>query len=315
MLYSKYLFSCVFNDDAVLPEYKGSTFRGVLGHSLKKVVCALKRQECTQCLLRTSCVYAYFFDPESYFQSMVLKGGIKAPPHPYVIEVPEGTRRFYKQGDAFDFEIILFGDADTYLPHLIYAINEMGRSGIGKKTGPKRSSFQLERVTASGETVYSSRDGLIRKDVSARELHPDGGMAHEMAAPSVDLELITPLRLKYQNQLEATLPFHILVRAMLRRISSLCQCYGRGDPELDYKGLVSRAQKVEISQSTLQWFDWKRYSSRQEQAMFMGGIVGSVSYMGDLDEYMPLIRFCEQVHVGKQTTFGLGKIAVKKVGR
>jgi hypothetical protein len=27
----KYVFTCAFLDDAILPEYKGSTFRGVLG--------------------------------------------------------------------------------------------------------------------------------------------------------------------------------------------------------------------------------------------------------------------------------------------
>jgi len=52
MLYGKYLFSSVFEDDAVLPYYKGSTFRGVFGHALKKVVCALRRQDCYGCLLR-----------------------------------------------------------------------------------------------------------------------------------------------------------------------------------------------------------------------------------------------------------------------
>ena len=44
--------------------------------------------------------------------------------------------------------------------------------------------------------------------------------------------------------------------------------------------------------------------------MLMGGIIGEVSYSGDLTEFLPLVRFCEKVHIGKQTSFGLGKIEI-----
>ncbi len=52
MLYGNYRFHCRFDAAAELPPYKGSTFRGVFGHALKRVVCALKRQECPACILR-----------------------------------------------------------------------------------------------------------------------------------------------------------------------------------------------------------------------------------------------------------------------
>ena len=62
MLYGEYEFHCIFDNDAVLPGYKGSTFRGVFGYSLKKVVCALKRQDCGDCLLREKCLYPFVFE-------------------------------------------------------------------------------------------------------------------------------------------------------------------------------------------------------------------------------------------------------------
>ena len=102
--------------------------------------------------------------------------------------------------------------------------------------------------------------------------------------------------------------FHVLVRAMLRRISSLLNCYGDGEPPLDYRGLVKRAETIRIIDANLNWFDWKRYSHRQDKSMLMGGMTGSIIYEGKLGEYMPLIEFCEKVHLGKQTSFGLGKI-------
>ena len=48
--------------------------------------------------------------------------------------------------------------------------------------------------------------------------------------------------------------------------------------------------------------------------MLMGGMVGNVTYSGDLAEFLPLIRFCEKTHLGKQTSFGLGKIEITGIG-
>ena len=125
--------------------------------------------------------------------------------------------------------------------------------------------------------------------------------------------MVTPLRLKYENRLKADLPFHVMARAMLRRVSSLFNSYGAGEPNLDYSGLVKRAEEIRIVEDNLRWYDWRRFSFRQEQSMLMGGVVGSVTYEGKMGEYMPLIDFCSEVHLGKQTTFGLGKIEARRV--
>ena len=47
--------------------------------------------------------------------------------------------------------------------------------------------------------------------------------------------------------------------------------------------------------------------------MLMGGTVGSVTYEGDMGEYMPLIEFYSEVHLDRQRSFGLGKIETEKV--
>jgi hypothetical protein len=128
---------------------------------------------------------------------------------------------------------------------------------------------------------------------------------------TVKITLNTPLRLKYRSRLEPDLPFHVLIRAGLRRLSSLLTYHGSGEPQLDYKGLVHRAMDVQVMESSIRWFDWRRYSNRQEQAMFMGGMVGEVTYADVPSEYLPILSFCQEVHLGKQTTFGLGKITVE----
>jgi hypothetical protein len=73
-------------------------------------------------------------------------------------------------------------------------------------------------------------------------------------------------------------------------------------------GLVKRAETVHVVDTNLNWFDWKRYSHRQDKSMLMGGMIGSVIFEGKIGEYLPLIEFCSKTHLGKQTSFGLGKI-------
>ena len=310
MRYGSYRFTSVLEGDALLPEYKGSTFRGAFGHALKRVVCALRREDCADCLLRGKCIYAFVFEtPLSEQEShAVPRTRIAAPPHPYVIEPPETAQTRYRNGDAFDFTLILFGRANDYLPYFIYAFDQMGRLGLGRAVDGKRAAFALRDVTAEGKIVYAAGDGKILPGNFCRELSTVPGENAD-GCSSLELTLHTPLRLKYENRLEAKLPFHVLVRAMLRRVSSLCRYYGDGEPQLDYRGLVARAQGVATESSTICWFDWKRYSNRQDQSMLMGGMVGRAVYAGDLAEFLPLIRFCERVHLGKQTAFGLGRIS------
>ena len=323
MRYGRYRFAVILEDDALLPEYKGSTFRGIFGHALKKVICALKRQVCEDCILREKCVYALVFEtpsicmedpspgagspPENATPGGGLRKRIAAPPHPYVIEPPDDTRNLYRKGDVLDFTFLLFGSVNEYLPYFIYAFTEMGKLGIGKRVGEKRAAFILDKVVSGDRLVYDGREGKIRagkftEDLAITPLSPEAGRSR------IAIRLLTPLRLKFENHFKAELPFHVLTRAMLRRVAALQQYYGDGEPTLDYRGLVERAKAIVTESSTIRWFDWKRYSNRQDQSMLMGGMVGEVNYIGNLNEFLPLIRFCEKVHLGKQTAFGLGKI-------
>jgi CRISPR/Cas system endoribonuclease Cas6 (RAMP superfamily) len=69
---------------------------------------------------------------------------------------------------------------------------------------------------------------------------------------------------------------------------------------------------VAVARSSLGWFDWERYSHRQDSSMLLGGMIGRVTYAGDLTEFVPLLKFAEKVHLGKATTFGLGKFEIER---
>lgn len=309
MKHAKYKFACSFDGDATLPSYKGSTIRGVFGHALKKVVCALKKTDCTQCLLADRCLYTTVFEISARAPAEKGRKRIAQPPHPYVIEPPADLKTRYKKGDRLDFSLLLFGAACDHLPYFIYAFDSI--RGIGKRINGKAATFSLDAVYADGTQIYSKASSKIDKSAKISELTLQ---SFDESAPTepcdIELELVTPLRLKYKNGLTAELPFDVLIRAALRRISSLYNYHGGGEPRLDYRGLVARARNVSVKETHIGWYDWRRYSNRQEQAMMMGGMVGKIIYENVPGEYVPILKFCQQVHLGKATTFGLGKIKV-----
>ncbi|MDX9708409.1 MAG: CRISPR system precrRNA processing endoribonuclease RAMP protein Cas6 [Trichloromonas sp.] len=302
MLFGRYQFTCRFTEDALLPPYKGSTFRGAFGGALKKVVCAVREKDCARCLLATRCVYARVF--ETLVSAPDLSSRQVAPPHPYVIEPPTGTQTRYNAGDLFEFTLLLFGEFTEYLPYFVYAFEAMSDQGLGGRRGQGLGRYVLEGITSDGRSLYdTARRQLVPHPPQTLSLIPGASARGEL-----HLCLRTPLRLKFENQLSAELPFHLLTRAMLRRISSLFAAFGTGEPTLDYRGLAARAQEVKIRQSRLHWHDWKRYSNRQERTMLMGGMSGDILYHGEIGEYLPLLDLAKQMHLGKQSAFGLGHI-------
>lgn len=300
MKIGSYQFITRFTTSAILPEYKGSTLRGAFGRALKKCACALRRQECATCMLAPSCCHTFIFEGQTL-------PNVQGRQHPYVIQPDDDPRREYLPGDTLSFNFLLFGRANDYLPHVIYAVQEMGKDGLGKNT-PEQGRYRLEKVTRDNHrTIFEN--SVLHKAEELPEL-----ALHQVAdqqAKEITVVCHTPLRLKYNNQLQDGLPFHVLIRTALRRISSLEAAYGHGEPALDYRGLVAEAARVEQKVADCRWTDIQRYSSRQKTAMQFGGITGRVVYHGDnLSPFLPLLRYCEKAHLGKQTTFGLGRIGV-----
>ena len=70
---------------------------------------------------------------------------------------------------------------------------------------------------------------------------------------------------------------------------------------------MAAAERVETVRARAGWVDWKRYSRRQRRKMNLGGVVGEMTYRGDLEPFWPLLLLGQLVHVGKATVFGNGQ--------
>ena len=99
----------------------------------------------------------------------------------------------------------------------------------------------------------------------------------------------------------------------MRRLSLLSYFHCGDDPaDWDFKGIIEQAKGVTVKTRNLKWYDWERYSARQDTKLKMGGFIGEISFEGDIGPFMPLIKAGEVLHVGKGTGFGLGKYKLSR---
>lgn len=310
-------FSLRATSEILIPAYKGSTFRGGFGNAFRRVVCALKRSDCNECILKDRCVYSYIFETPPPPGTKVMTKYTHAP-HPFVIEPPMERKRLYQPGDELKFDLVLVGKALEYLSYFVYSFSELGKIGIGKGHG-KYDLITVSRLRGNGgeineELIYSSETKAIKKfDPDALNIDVDLDNSAASKEGTITLSFLTPTRLMYDSRLVFDIEFHMLIRQLLRRIFLLGYFHcGADSSGLPYNAIIDKAAGIRLRERKLRWYDWERYSTRQDTMMKMGGFVGEVTFEGDVAPFFPLLQAGEVLHVGKGTSFGLGKYLIKE---
>jgi hypothetical protein len=127
------------SEQARLPAYVGSAWRGALGHALKKVVCVTHLDTCPPCLLYRSCPYPYIFETPPPLATRKMRKYMAAP-HPFLLEPPSST-----ENNLHHLGLTLIGRGNVHLPHIIYALQRAGEQGLGRG----RASMVLMDVSQS----------------------------------------------------------------------------------------------------------------------------------------------------------------------
>ena len=301
---AQYRFTLMAREKIGLPAYKGSTFRGGFGYAFKRVVCANREAECPDCLLKEKCVYAYVFETPPPKDTEIMRK-YPAAPHPFIIEPPLDAKKEFKEGEELTFGLVLIGRAIDYLPYFIFTFKELGRIGLGKGKG----KYLLKEVKdEQGKVIYSGQEKCLRECfsiINPADFDPP-------SSSSLTLNFVTPTRIKYQERLTKDLQFHILIRALLRRIFLLSYFHCDKNWKPDFSNLITASEEIKIEKRDLMWYDWERYSSRQDRRMKLGGFVGEVTYLGNLKDFLPFLLLGSYIHVGKGATFGLGKYRIAR---
>ena len=295
----------------LLPPNAGSTLRGGFGYALKRLVCYRSGAKCAECGMGNDCVYGYLMRTSPPEDSDVLSA-LTSVARPFVFQPPLEQVDLCLPGEELRFRIVLVGRGIAYLPYFVLAFQQLGDVGLGSH----RARFRLQEVTALGltenATVFDDIGGSIREtnvNIGAETLEQE---AAKLSEDRISVAFLTPARLKHHGQyVRRGPPFHVLVRRLLDRVSSLSYFHCDERWEIDFRGWVERAKQVEAVDIATRWADWERYSGRQDQRIKMGGLVGPVAYVGDVAPFRALLALGTLVHVGKGTVMGNGRFAVK----
>ena len=210
------MVKAVFQRDTELPPFKGSMLRGSMGHALKSTVCAVRVKICEPCLLRTNCVYARIFEVKPNLDQSTNQVNL---PHPYVLDGSSINRQFYKAGEEFKFSLLLFGKMIEFLPYFIYTFELMGRKGLGRWTEEGRSEFSVTSVHFNENKIYEPSNPKLPSSLpyDLIELKNKKG---DKSLRKLRVHFDTPLRMKDKGRFVRELDFHLLLRAILRRLKA-----------------------------------------------------------------------------------------------
>jgi hypothetical protein len=123
----------------------------------------------------------------------------------------------------------------------------------------------------------------------------------------VTIAFVTQTRLKHEGKWVQIPEFHIVFRRLLGRLSSMARFHCGGPLEVDFKALIDAARRIRLVRDDTKRTSWSRYSNRQNTDMRWGGLLGSVTYEGNMAPFWPYLLFGQYVHVGHGATFGLGR--------
>lgn len=289
MRYLTVTYSISFKEN---PEWRNPpafVFRSVIGLALRRLTCALRLQEsCQDCMVRESCVYSVFFETNIGKDTLSLPGRDKAV-HPFVLDIVSLTE------NGAVINITFIGRAVNYIPYLNIALVNAGELGLGRNRAP----FEVTGIMTGSEEFVPNLKTIERK-------------CNIWPSESVDIPqrimLVSPCRIKENKSYISSITLDSLVTNMYRRIMALSELFG-DEKDRERQLTVIPTPSTPVGQK---WIEKTYYSTRQKTRMQLGGVVGEISINGDVSrDICSLVEAMKLFHVGKNISFGMGKIEVE----
>lgn len=287
----------------------GSAWRGAFGNALKRTVCAMRRRSCDDCPLVDTCAFPYLFEGRQRADAQVLRS-LDRVPVPYMFQTPPDDGRMAGEG-IVTVDLTLVGHANQRLIYVVHALAEAGAGGLGRD----RARLELVAVDRLADLEGRVVERVFENGQFRAPEPPSSPPSSLTDAKFLDIHLKTPLRLKLKGKLLTPERFHPgdLVDAVVRRASALAAFHTDAPLEGDFRALKQLARLLETTEAALKWSERLRYSSRQEQKMAMGGIVGRVSVRVPEEARGVLLwlDLGQWIGAGKGVSMGLGQYTAR----
>jgi CRISPR-associated endoribonuclease Cas6 len=205
-----------------------------------------------------------------------------------------------------------------YFPYIFLTIKEMGAEGFGiRNEDGTRGKFKIKKIveTFPGQPEriiydYETPDiCLPLQGFDLKDIASDIGGKEGIMYCTVKFE--TPVRLKKDGKIVQFIDFRLLIRSIITRLNALVYFYGNRDIMADFNELLEEAEKVSVARCNTRFMDFKWHSGRQKTNIMLGGLVGEMGYRGNISLFYPYLKISEITGVGKNTTFGFGRIKVE----
>lgn len=269
-------------ETARLPAFLGSTLHGVTGWALTQ---------------HSSESYRYLFENRRW------GGAGQDIVNPYIIEPPR-PRMVYAAGNLLCFKLILLGDAIRYAQPIVSSLAQAQHFGIGAERKP----FELTDIL-QGEQY----GGIWRKgELDMNTAIPENISVHALQEPAswCSVHLVTPLRIRRGGTLVQNIDFPTIIRSITRRIQLLTERYGGSMNTEAATKVCELAGEISPESAGLFLHEMHRYSSRKKESLDWSGMLGSLTFSGELAPFVPWLNAARILHIGRNSTFGCGQLDV-----
>lgn len=292
--YTKLSFITKIKNNCKMPYFKNSALRGGMGKMLMEFSC-LGDGKCDNCIHFDNCMVDKVMYSKLKYKPDFIANETSVG---YILECFD-KKVDYEKGELLKFNLILFGDTIEYISHFIYAFDILGKRGIGKYY----SKYKLEKVlNENGRDIFINgeivKNNILIKTVKDYIIERKEQLLN---VPSVIVNFISPFRYKYKGHYKSKIDIDDLNIALNRRINILNAYEGIKD-EINIE-----CNNCSFTSENLNWSENQRYSSRQDTKMKLGGVEGNISLNISNDYFLELLIAGELVHIGKNSSFGLGK--------
>lgn len=308
---ARYRFTAVVQQPLALPDYAGSLLRGQFGAALRQVACMTRQASCPGCPLLQTCPYTRIFEAPAPPAGQHALQNFSQIPNPYVMEPPSPGTRLLAASDELVFHLVLVGHAIDQLALIIFALQRALAQGLTRQRVPAEL-VRVDCCTAPAgadqpaQPVWSCDTPVLTEHAAALCVPPvPTGIEH------LTLHIHTPLRLQQQGKPLGVgqLTPRTLVAAVVRRASLLMQFHGGCSGWGEAAKIVIHQSETLTDQRELHWHDWTRYSSRQQQEMTLGGVIGRWNLQANADTLAalwPWLWLGQWLHAGKNASMGMG---------
>jgi hypothetical protein len=304
-------FECEVITPLRLNEHTGSAIRGAFFHALWNQFCMNHdAPECAACPLVATCPVAFLvstLDPKSDRGANV--------PRPYTVQPPLDGKTDYAPGETLTFGLTMFARALNLFPYVVLAVQRLEHGGLGKRVAAndgRRGQFSVRRVWAENPLTRERREVLRQGETMVQV--PDVPITNEqivnyqcpMVNSQLRIDLLTPLRLVDNTRLVQRMAFRPFIQRLHGRLKQLTAEYSDTPLDFNLRQVMVQAEAVRVVRDETRWVELESYSTRLGRATPIGGLIGSVTFEGDLEPFWSWLMWGQFTHVGKDAVKGNG---------